>query len=243
VILQIAFDERAGRADGFVSNGQSRAKVQTGAHSQALPPKRLSQLFGGPPVSASSPLAASAGRASLLTLPDETCARTQGMLVVNCKCAGAAREFRLDRFDIAHLRRTLFGGAVLAVLVLWLLPELKCHDRLAPILGSERRHDLWSKVYTSNILGGPYSEGICTGKLRAESIGNRPDEFAFFPHGRHVVDNLTKKNQPDRSKINMHEAHEIKYWIKALGVSKEELQRAVDKVGNSAAAVRKQLAV
>ncbi len=40
----------------------------------------------------------------------------------------------------------------------------------------------------------------------------------------------------------MHEAHEVSYWTKHLKVSKEELQKAVDKVGNSAAAVRKQLA-
>ncbi|MBR0709221.1 MULTISPECIES: DUF3606 domain-containing protein [Bradyrhizobium] len=57
------------------------------------------------------------------------------------------------------------------------------------------------------------------------------------------MDNLTKRAQPDRSKINMHEAFEVKYWTHALGVSKEQLQRAVDKVGNSAAAVRKELAV
>lgn len=57
------------------------------------------------------------------------------------------------------------------------------------------------------------------------------------------MDNLTRKDQPDRSKINMSEAYEVKYWTHALGVSKEELQKAVDKVGNSAAAVRKQLAV
>lgn len=55
------------------------------------------------------------------------------------------------------------------------------------------------------------------------------------------MDSLTKKEQPDRSKINMHQAHEVKYWSHALSVSREELQRAVDKVGNAAAAVRKEL--
>jgi hypothetical protein len=55
------------------------------------------------------------------------------------------------------------------------------------------------------------------------------------------MDNLTKRDQPDRSKINMHEDYEVKYWTKSLGVSREELQKAVDKVGNSAAAVRKEL--
>ena len=55
------------------------------------------------------------------------------------------------------------------------------------------------------------------------------------------MDNLTRKDQRDRSKINMHEDFEVKHWTKELGVSKDELQRTVDKVGNSAAAVRKEL--
>jgi len=57
------------------------------------------------------------------------------------------------------------------------------------------------------------------------------------------MENLTKRDQPDRSKINMSENFEVKHWLKALGVSKDQLQRAVEKVGNSAAAVRKELGV
>ena len=45
-----------------------------------------------------------------------------------------------------------------------------------------------------------------------------------------MSDNLTKRAQPDRSKINMHEDYEVKYWTHALGVSREKLQKAVDKV-------------
>jgi Protein of unknown function (DUF3606) len=56
------------------------------------------------------------------------------------------------------------------------------------------------------------------------------------------MDDLKKTGSQDRSKINMHESHEVQYWTKHLNVSKEELQRAIDKVGNGAAAVRKQLA-
>jgi hypothetical protein len=56
------------------------------------------------------------------------------------------------------------------------------------------------------------------------------------------MDDLKKRGSQDRSKINMHEDYEVKYWTKELGVSKEQLQKAVDKVGNSAAAVRKELA-
>jgi 3-oxoacyl-[acyl-carrier-protein] synthase III len=56
------------------------------------------------------------------------------------------------------------------------------------------------------------------------------------------MDDPKNKGPQDRSKINMHEDYEVKYWTKELGVSKEKLQKAVDKVGNSAAAVRKELA-
>jgi uncharacterized protein DUF3606 len=55
------------------------------------------------------------------------------------------------------------------------------------------------------------------------------------------MDNLTKKDQPDRSKINMHEDYEVKYWTKELGVTRGRLQKAIEKVGNSASAVRKEL--
>lgn len=53
---------------------------------------------------------------------------------------------------------------------------------------------------------------------------------------------LTKRDQPDRSKINMDAAVEVRHWTKHFEVTRQELQRAVDKVGNSAAAVRKELA-
>ena len=58
-----------------------------------------------------------------------------------------------------------------------------------------------------------------------------------------MPDNLTQRHQPDRSKINMNEDYEVKYWTHALGASRDQIQRAIDKVGNSAAAVRKELGV
>lgn len=56
------------------------------------------------------------------------------------------------------------------------------------------------------------------------------------------MNSLKIKGVQDRSKINMHEPHEVQYWTKHLKVSKEQFQRAVDRVGNAAAAVRKELA-
>ena len=66
--------------------------------------------------------------------------------------------------------------------------------------------------------------------------------MTFSAEGGHV-DNLHNKSQPDRSKINIHEDFEVKYWTRHFGVSKEQLQEAIDKVGNAAAAVRKELAI
>ena len=56
------------------------------------------------------------------------------------------------------------------------------------------------------------------------------------------MDNLRIRGEQDRSKINMHEPDEVRYWTKHLGVPKEHLQKAVDKVGNNAATVKKELA-
>jgi len=49
------------------------------------------------------------------------------------------------------------------------------------------------------------------------------------------------KIRPDRSKINMQHRAELKHWTRELGVSQAQLQSVIDKVGNSAAAVRKEL--
>jgi len=56
-----------------------------------------------------------------------------------------------------------------------------------------------------------------------------------------VPTSLTTKPTPDRGRIDMSDADQVKYLCRHLGVSEEELQRAVDKVGNSTSAVRKEL--
>jgi len=59
--------------------------------------------------------------------------------------------------------------------------------------------------------------------------------------GRSNMDDLKKNGTADRTQINMHEAWELDYWTKELGVSKSELEKLVKKVGNSTAAVRREL--
>jgi hypothetical protein len=57
-----------------------------------------------------------------------------------------------------------------------------------------------------------------------------------------MTDRLAVKGQQDRSHIAMNVDDEVRYWTKHLCVTRKELQSIIDKVGNSAAAVRKELA-
>ncbi|MDB5319515.1 MAG: hypothetical protein JWN40_1146 [Phycisphaerales bacterium] len=56
-----------------------------------------------------------------------------------------------------------------------------------------------------------------------------------------MADDLTNRGPQDRSRISMSEDYEVRYWTKALGVSKEELQKLVDEHGNSAAHIKEVL--
>jgi hypothetical protein len=56
-----------------------------------------------------------------------------------------------------------------------------------------------------------------------------------------MTDDKINRGQPDRSKINMNEDYEVKYWTRHFGTTREELQKIVDRVGNSAATVAKEL--
>jgi Protein of unknown function (DUF3606) len=46
----------------------------------------------------------------------------------------------------------------------------------------------------------------------------------------------------DRSKIVVDGENQLRQWTKHFGVTEQELARAIERVGNSAAAVRKELA-
>lgn len=56
-----------------------------------------------------------------------------------------------------------------------------------------------------------------------------------------MSDNLENRGAQDRARINVHEEWEVRHWTEALGVSKEELERAVKAVGPSVSAVREHL--
>ncbi|MEN5158602.1 MULTISPECIES: DUF3606 domain-containing protein [Achromobacter] len=56
-----------------------------------------------------------------------------------------------------------------------------------------------------------------------------------------MSDDLSKRGPQDRSRINVNEPHELRYWTQALGVTEAQLREAVKTVGPSATAVREHL--
>lgn len=56
-----------------------------------------------------------------------------------------------------------------------------------------------------------------------------------------MSDNTSLRGPQDSSRIAMGEDYEVAYWTKKFVVTREELQQAVDAVGNSATAVEEYL--
>ncbi len=56
-----------------------------------------------------------------------------------------------------------------------------------------------------------------------------------------MPDDKTNRGPADRSRINVHEHHELEYWSKKFGVTHDELIAAVNKVGVMAEAVEGEL--
>ena len=52
-----------------------------------------------------------------------------------------------------------------------------------------------------------------------------------------MSDDKTLRGPQDSSRISMSEDYEVEYWTNKFGVSRDELQRAIDSVGNGADAV------
>lgn len=56
-----------------------------------------------------------------------------------------------------------------------------------------------------------------------------------------MADNLHHTGPQDRSRINVNEEWEVRYWTEELGVSKERLAELVREVGPSVNAVRQRI--
>ena len=56
-----------------------------------------------------------------------------------------------------------------------------------------------------------------------------------------MADDKTNRGPQDRSRINLSEDYEVRYWTDKFGVSKSQLEDAVREVGSSAEAVEAEL--
>lgn len=56
-----------------------------------------------------------------------------------------------------------------------------------------------------------------------------------------MSDDKSKRGTPDRDRIDMNDPNEVRNWTRSLGVTKEELQRAVQAAGTQADKVREYL--
>jgi hypothetical protein len=50
-----------------------------------------------------------------------------------------------------------------------------------------------------------------------------------------MSDDKSKRGSPDRDRIDLNDPDEVRNWTKSLGVSKEELERAVQAAGSNVA--------
>lgn len=56
-----------------------------------------------------------------------------------------------------------------------------------------------------------------------------------------MSDDKSNRGAPDRDRIDMNDPDEVRNWMQSLGVSREELQRAVQAAGDRAERVREYL--
>jgi hypothetical protein len=56
-----------------------------------------------------------------------------------------------------------------------------------------------------------------------------------------MADNPATRGTQDRSRINMSQEHEVRYWTEKLGCTADELRAAVEAVGPMAEAVEQRV--
>ena len=56
-----------------------------------------------------------------------------------------------------------------------------------------------------------------------------------------MTDDLSNRGPQDRSRVNVNEPHELRYWTKELGVTEAKLRSAVAAAGVSVEKVRRYL--
>jgi hypothetical protein len=76
-------------------------------------------------------------------------------------------------------------------------------------------------------------------QLKPESHGDVDDRGLIGDIA--MADDPNIRGGQDRSRINIHQDHELRYWSQKFGVTPEKLKAAVQKVGVSAKDVEQEL--
>ena len=66
-------------------------------------------------------------------------------------------------------------------------------------------------------------------------------DVCFNRRANTIADDLKQTGRQDDQRINLDQDHEVNYWSKELGVSREELRRAVEQAGPMVKNVRQHL--
>jgi hypothetical protein len=56
-----------------------------------------------------------------------------------------------------------------------------------------------------------------------------------------MTDSTERRGAGDRTRVNMDQEHEVRYWTRKFNVSREALQKAVDAAGPMVSAVELEL--
>jgi hypothetical protein len=78
-------------------------------------------------------------------------------------------------------------------------------------------------------------------RVSSAFVNQRNNSDTLRRKGKIMPDDLTKRGEPDRDRVNVHEDWERKRWAKDLGVSEDKLKEAVRKVGPMVKDVKKEL--
>jgi hypothetical protein len=76
---------------------------------------------------------------------------------------------------------------------------------------------------------------------RAMGVAISPAEPLLLFGGHAMPDDQSDRGPQDRTRINLHEDHEIRHWTQVMGCTADELRAAVEAVGVSVDAVRRHL--
>jgi hypothetical protein len=78
--------------------------------------------------------------------------------------------------------------------------------------------------------------------MQAKPVPNHHNHYCGMVEGV-MADDPIKRGSQDRTRVNVHEKHELRYWTAKWGVTADRLREAVAKAGVSVSAVAKQLGI